>query len=124
MLTRTLIALVIAIPFAGCNSSGGASSSPDAPNPACTNLAGSWAMQGTCGSDVCTFTQSACAITQLSCTSGAHSTNGSITGGQFTYTGVTGADVPATCNGSSAGSSMSGTCNVVGNTCTFSGARQ
>lgn len=95
---------------------------PDAPPSGCVNLAGAWAIGGTCGDDECTFTQAGCAITQLNCTSGAHSTSGSITASSFTYTGVSGGGVPATCNGTSNGATMSGTCDLSGiGTCQFNG---
>jgi hypothetical protein len=97
---------------------------PDAPPAACATISGSWGISGSCGADLCTFTQAGCAITQVDCTSGAHSTSGSLTGNSFTYTGVSGDDIPATCDGVITGTSMAGTCNVAGlGTCDFSGTR-
>jgi hypothetical protein len=91
-------------------------------SPACATLAGRWLTSGTCGDDVCQISQVDCAITQVSCSSGAHSTSGSVDNDQFTYTGVSGAGVPATCNGTLSGGTISGTCTVNGaGTCTFSG---
>ena len=97
----------------------------DAPPSACGALSGTWEMSGSCGDDECTITQSACAITQLTCDSGAHSTSGTITGSSFRYTGASGANIAATCDGAIAGTTISGTCNVAGATsCSFSGTRQ
>src|SRR5689334_883310 len=57
---------------------------PDAPPSGCVTVAGDWAIGGTCGDDACTFTQAGCAITQVDCSSGAHSTSGSINSSMFT----------------------------------------
>jgi hypothetical protein len=96
----------------------------DAPPAACANIAGSWGISGSCGSDVCTFTQVGCSITQVTCTSGAQSTSGALDGNDFTYTGTSGAGVPATCDGTITGDAFSGTCDVAGlGTCDFSGTR-
>jgi hypothetical protein len=87
----------------------------------CADLAGRWTTSGTCGDDVCQISQTDCAITQVSCSSGAHSTSGTVNNDSFSYTGVSGAGVPATCNGSLAGGMISGTCTVNGATCSFNG---
>ena len=97
---------------------------PDAPPAACGNIAGSWDIGGTCGDDTCSFTQTGCAITQVSCTSGAHSTSGDLTGNTFSYTGVSGGGVPADCDGTLTGNTMAGTCDIAGlGTCSFDGTR-
>jgi|SRR5688572_4997931 hypothetical protein len=101
-----------------------AESEPAAAGPGCDALAGRWEIDGACGDDRCTIVQSSCAITEVSCSSGAQSTTGTIDGASFTYTGVSGAGAPATCTGTLAGSSISGTCTIAGAaTCAFSGAR-
>jgi hypothetical protein len=103
---------------------------PDAPNqgtpdaPTCGNIAGVWAIGGVCGADLCTITQNGCAITAVDCTSGAESTSGTLDGNDFSYTGTSGAGVPATCEGTLAGDSMSGTCTTAAGSCAFTGDRQ
>jgi hypothetical protein len=88
----------------------------------CADLAGRWMTSGTCGDDVCQISQTGCAITAVSCDSGAHSTSGSVDNGNFSYTGVSGTGVPSTCNGGLSGDTISGTCNVNGvGSCTFTG---
>lgn len=90
----------------------------------CDQIAGQWATSGTCGSDSCEIAQSGCSITQVTCTSGAHSTSGEIDGDSFTYHGVGATGQPASCSGTHSGSTISGTCTVAGATCTFSGQRR
>jgi hypothetical protein len=93
--------------------------------PDCAELTGQWAISGACGADACQITQSGCAITQVSCTSGAHSTSGTVDNDSFSYTGVSGGGAPATCSGTNAGNSISGTCNVDNlGTCAFTGQRR
>jgi hypothetical protein len=117
------LSCVLAISLPACGGGGGGGDDePDAPN--CANISGDWGITGACGADICTFTQSGCSITQLSCDSGAFSTSGSLDGNSFTYTGESGAGVPATCDGTINGDAFSGTCNVAGaGTCAFSGTR-
>jgi hypothetical protein len=131
------LSCVLSLAIAACGGSGDGdddppgddtSGDPDARPPdgmqACATISGSWGISGSCGADLCTFTQAGCAITQVDCTSGAHSTSGSLTANAFTYTGVSGDDIPATCNGTITGNSMAGTCDVAGlGTCDFSGTR-
>ena len=88
----------------------------------CPSIAGRWTTSGTCGSDSCEIAQSGCSITQVTCTSGAHSTSGEISGNNFSYSGTGGAGAPSTCSGTHSGSMISGTCTVDGGgTCSFSG---
>jgi hypothetical protein len=96
----------------------------DAPPGACADLAGSWIISGACGADLCTITQSGCAITAVDCTSGAMSTSGTIDGNNFSYDGTSGGGLPATCSGTATGDTMSGTCTSAAGTCEFSGDRQ
>lgn len=97
---------------------------PDADNPACADVHGTWGIEGTCGADFCTFTQAGCAITAVECNSGAHSTSGTLDGNHFTYDGVSNTGVPATCMGTLSGDTMAGTCDIAGlGTCDFSGTR-
>jgi len=97
--------------------------SPDASTSSCADLAGVWTISGQCGADLCTITQVGCAITQLSCTSGAHSTSGTIAGDQFSYTGVSGGGLASTCSGTANGNTLSGSCTVSVTSCTFTGIR-
>jgi hypothetical protein len=89
---------------------------------ACSDLAGRWVTSGTCGDDVCQISQNACSLTAVTCSSGAHSTSGTVDGDAFSYTGVSGAGAAATCSGTLTGGNISGTCTVNGaGTCSFSG---
>jgi hypothetical protein len=121
----------------GCISQGAAPaqptvvSEPAGPEPAaasgdgCDALAGTWEIDGACGDDRCTIVQSSCTITEVSCSSGAQSTSGTIDAGAFSYNGVSGAGAPATCTGTLAGSSISGSCTIAGaGSCSFSGTRE
>lgn len=94
----------------------------DAANPACSNIAGTWGITGGCGADTCVITQAGC-TTQLDCGGGASSYTGSITGNTFMYSGTAGGGTPASCSGTLNGSLMSGSCNVAGVPCSFSGQR-
>ena len=129
MLVRLGLILSIAIALPGCNNSSGDDSSGDDSSgddssSDCADLRGSWEIDGTCGDDVCTISQAGCAITQVNCVSGARSTSGDIDGNHFSYTGTSGAGLPATCSGSLSGSAISGTCVTEGaGDCTFSGDR-
>ena len=145
------LALLIALASAGCKSSGddtsGADTSgddtagepaarnpgtpdagnpgnPDAPPAACGNIAGTWEITGASGADLCVITQVGCAITEVDCVSGAHSTSGTLTGNNFSYTGVSGTGVPATCSGTISGNDIAGTCTTGPATCPFTGDRQ
>jgi hypothetical protein len=121
MRLRYVVGLMLA---AACGTSN-PSPNPDAPQSGCASIAGTWFTEGTCGSDVCRITQNGCAITQVTCDSGAHSTSGTINGSQFSYTGESGTGTPATCSGTLSGGSFAGTCNINGlGTCGFNGQRQ
>jgi hypothetical protein len=122
MKLRFVIGLMLAT---ACTSNGGGGTPPtDAPSSACQSIAGTWTVGGTCGADLCTMTQAACAITQVQCNSGAHSTSGTISGAQFMYTGVSGGGVPATCSGTLNGGTFAGTCTISGVQCSVNGKRQ
>jgi len=97
---------------------------PGDDDASCSQIAATWAITGTCGDDSCVIAQSGCTLTQVSCTSGSHSTSGEIDGDSFTYRGVGPTGAPSTCRGTNSGNTISGTCTVdnVG-TCTFSGRR-
>jgi hypothetical protein len=94
----------------------------DAPTGACSNMAGTWGITGSCGADTCVITQTACS-TQLSCGGGASSYTGSITGNMFMYMGTTSGGVAASCSGTLNGGSMTGSCTVSGLPCAFNGQR-
>lgn len=120
---RTLFALCLAL--TACVSTTSSDDDGTPPPAGCADIAGVWAIAGSCGADSCTISQADCAITQLTCVSGAHSTSGSVSADQFSYTGVSGGGTPATCTGTASGDSFSGTCNVANvGTCDFSGARR
>ena len=112
---------MIALMLAAC---GGDDQQGDDGPADCADLEGSWEISGACGADLCTISQSGCAITQVDCTSGAHSTSGDIDGDNFTYTGVSGGGLPATCSGAVTAGGISGTCTTEGlGNCSFSGDR-
>lgn len=125
---RSRLGFVLAWVIAtGCvtNNDGG-NPTPDAPpqqNPNCAMLAGQWDIDGACGDDNCTITQVGCGITGVTCTSGSRSTSGSINNNSFSYTGTSGAGAPATCSGTISGTTIAGTCNSLGTTCSFTGSR-
>ena len=103
------IPMVLALAV-GCG--GGTSQDPD-----CDSIAGMWDIDGTCGDDLCTITQNGCAITGVSCTSGARSTSGSLDADEFSYTGTSGAGLPATCSGTVDGDALAGSCTAVVSAC-------
>ena len=98
-----------------------AAGTPDAVG-ACADLAGTWHYTGSCGTDTCVVTQTGC-TTGLSCSGGAASYSGSVSGNQFQYQGTTAGGTPASCSGTATGDMMSGACTVQGVPCTFSGTR-
>jgi hypothetical protein len=130
MRTRFLLASLLAFALLpACVAPGGGQGDDDPgedpPPPACGNLSGTWQISGDCGGDLCTITQADCAITAVTCTSGARSTSGSLAGNQFMYTGVSGGGIASTCTGTLAAGAISGSCNLAGvSSCTFSGGRR
>jgi hypothetical protein len=130
MMRRSLFASLLLL--AACQSAGRPTDDEHGPPPpppvdapaACVNLAGTWVITGVCGGDVCAISQTGCAITELTCTSGAHSTSGSIFGEKFQYVGESGAGIAATCNGTVTGDEFTVMCTTAFNKCIFNGARQ
>jgi hypothetical protein len=121
-----LISISIAMLIAcGGSDDDGDDQSPniDAPQQGqCANIAGTWGITGGCGADTCDITQNGCS-TDLDCSGGAASYTGTINGNSFMYSGTTAGGTPATCTGTINGSQLSGTCNVSGFPCDFSGQR-
>ena len=119
---RLLALVTFALLFAACiNNSTNGGSSPDAAS--CGNLAGTWAVGGTCGTDTCVITQNGCA-THVACSAGAASYTGTITGDSFSYMGTAATGEPATCTGTLSGNSLTATCTgASGASCSVSGAR-
>jgi hypothetical protein len=96
----------------------------DPEDPDCESIAGRWDIDGPCGDDTCTITQTGCGITGVTCTSGARSTTGSIEGNAWSYSGVSGLGVPATCSGTLSGDSLTGSCRADdGTVCAITGDR-
>jgi hypothetical protein len=127
MFTRLLLAVCL-LASSACVNNGSPDGDDDGdgttPTPACAALAGSWVISGVCGADLCSISQTGCTLTQVSCTSGSHSTSGTVNGSQFMYTGESGGGADATCSGTATGGMMSGTCTVAGGgTCSFSGSK-
>lgn len=121
MKPRFLVMSILVL-FAACAADNGDGGGDGA--DACETLAGTWEIAGTCGPDVCTITQSGCAITQVSCTSGARSTSGDIDGDDYRYTGTSGGGVAATCSGTASGNSLAGSCTTPAGTCSVTGTRR
>ena len=123
-----IVALALAAGTLACgsdaNSDGsGSSTTTGGGNAACGDMSGTWKISGSCGSDTCVITQSAC-TTSLKCSNGSASYTGSLADSDVTYSGTSGSGVPATCHGTLSGSSITGTCTPTGGAaCTFSAAK-
>jgi hypothetical protein len=105
------------------SSSGGSSSGGSTSGGACANIAGSWSVGGSCGpTDTCEITQTGCSAT-FRCDSGG-SFSGSVTGNTVRWSGLDGDGAFASCTGSVAGSSFSGTCTSVNGMCYPNAFRQ
>jgi hypothetical protein len=69
------------------------------------------------------ISQSGCALTQITCESGAQSTSGSVNGAQYSYTGTAGDGSPTMCSGTVNGNTATGTCTTFGVPCDFAANR-
>src|SRR5262245_43859271 len=66
LLVPALVLAVALLP--ACVNNGGDDDPNMQPQPGqCSSLAGTWEVDGACGGDLCTITQSGCAITALTC---------------------------------------------------------
>lgn len=99
--------------------------SSGSPSSSCSSIAGTWTFSGACGADVCVITQNGCA-TSLSCSGGAASYTGSVSGSDVSYSGKTSAGTAASCTGKLASDgTLSGTCTPTGMAaCAFAGAKK
>jgi hypothetical protein len=105
----------------GSTSSSGGSSSGS--GGSCPNIAGTWRVTGACGSDSCVITQTNCS-TNYSCSDGAASYTGSVSGNSVSYSGTSADGIPGTCTGTLDGTTLTGTCNTGDIMCAFTATKQ
>jgi len=99
-------------------------SSPGNGKPgSCANIAGTYTISGSCGPDTCIVTQTDC-NTNFSCSGGAGSYAGSVSGSSATFSGHDAEGVTGTCNVTVSGTSFSGSCVPNGSpNCTVEGTQ-
>lgn len=98
-------------------------SSSSTSNPACSSIAGTFAVSGGCGPDVCVIKQNGCDTT-FSCADGSSAFTGTVKGTSVSYSGTTAGGFPGTCSGTIAGNGFSGTCTIGGQTCSYSATKK
>jgi hypothetical protein len=104
--------------------SSGSSSSSSGAGSACDDIAGTWSVAGTCGSDTCVITQNGC-VTSFSCSGGSVSYTGSVSGSTATFSGRNGAGIQGTCTTTVGNGTMTGSCTPQGlPTCTVTAAKK
>lgn len=116
LIKRASFIAIISALCAACGSSSNGGSGQ------CSNIAGTWTVTG-CGLTSCAVSQSGCS-SNFTCTGGTKSTSGTVSGNNFSYSGITILGVTGTCSGTVNGTSMTGTCSGGGGSCTISGTKQ